>query len=462
MIIDLTEYKLYLPLNALQNYNATITEAHETRALYKWFVKFLGAEMVETIADDSADEELLLKVKCPTAEEYGDYRADHILFTYLHFDENITPEKTQSLISSGFLGIAYEWVGENGRYPLLDPMSKLTGLLFYQRSVELLSEHKGVLAGSYIGGLPGANILILGMGRVGTEVLKCALLNRLNVTVVARNSQQVADKTRQVFQQMFGVEAKINLPKVIVFDNDRPGECKRSISELMPQLDIIINGAVRRTNLPKEKLDYLIDRSMISQMQPNSIVCDATACDRDFIEEKVGKLRKYFERISEVSVILDAAGNDSQAEILVLGPQMNIRVHSVNEDMRAAFETALNKAERSLRKTKNKLFDKKSRRRNVTIRRFTPEELADEPEDTSEESLAKIPIEHVDPEVMTLAEAREKLDRVKEDLVVFVNPKTDEINLLHHNRDGKVELVELNGTLLYHPSEEVIELAGNQ
>ncbi len=184
--------------------------------------------------------------------------------------------------------------------------------------------------------------------------------------------------------------------------------------------------------------------------------------DRDFIEEKVGKLRKYFERISEVSVILDAAGNDSQAEILVLGPQMNIRVHSVNEDMRAAFETALNKAERSLRKTKNKLFDKKSRRRNVTIRRFTPEELADEPEDTSEESLAKIPIEHVDPEVMTLAEAREKLDRVKEDLVVFVNPKTDEINLLHHNRDGKVELVELNGTLLYHPSEEVIELAGNQ
>ena len=63
---------------------------------------------------------------------------------------------------------------------------------------------------------------------------------------------------------------------------------------------------------------------------------------------------------------------------------------------------------------------------------------------------------------MTLPEARDKLDRVKEDLVVFVNPKTDEINLLHHNRNGKVELVELNGTLLYHPSDEVIQLAGNQ
>ncbi|MFW6286553.1 MAG: HPF/RaiA family ribosome-associated protein, partial [Candidatus Sumerlaeota bacterium] len=166
------------------------------------------------------------------------------------------------------------------------------------------------------------------------------------------------------------------------------------------------------------------------------------------------------------SVILDAAGHESQAEILVLGPQMNIRVHSTSEDMRVAFETALNKAERTLRKTKNKLFDKKSRRRNVTIRRFTPEELAAE-QDVQEEaeiedSLARIPIEHVDPEVMTLPEARDKLDRVKEDLVVFVNPKTDEINLLHHNRNGKVELVELNGTLLYHPSDEVIQLAGNQ
>jgi alanine dehydrogenase len=228
--------------------------------------------------------QLLLKVKCPTTEEYGDYRSYHTLFTYLHFDENIAPEKTKYLISSGFLGIAYEWVGQNGHYPLLAPMSQLTGHLFYQRSVELLAEHKGVLAGAYIPSLSGANILIIGMGRIGTEVLKCALLNRLNVTVVARNSQQVAEKVRQIFEQIFGLESGIKLPNVILFDNDNPNECKNQITELMPQLDIIINGAVRRSNLPKDKLEYLIDKSMIAQMQANSIVCDATACDGDFIE----------------------------------------------------------------------------------------------------------------------------------------------------------------------------------
>jgi hypothetical protein len=63
MIIQLDEYKQYLPLNTLQGYNATITEATEIRTLYKWFVKYLGNPLVEAIADGSASEDLLLKVK---------------------------------------------------------------------------------------------------------------------------------------------------------------------------------------------------------------------------------------------------------------------------------------------------------------------------------------------------------------------------------------------------------------
>lgn len=50
MILTLDEYKQYLPLQTMQNYNATITETHETRALYKWFVKYLGSELVEAIS----------------------------------------------------------------------------------------------------------------------------------------------------------------------------------------------------------------------------------------------------------------------------------------------------------------------------------------------------------------------------------------------------------------------------
>ena len=63
MILTLDEYKQYLPLQTIQNYNATITESHETRALYKWMKRYLGAELVEQLADNELEAELLLKVK---------------------------------------------------------------------------------------------------------------------------------------------------------------------------------------------------------------------------------------------------------------------------------------------------------------------------------------------------------------------------------------------------------------
>ncbi|MEM9540280.1 MAG: class I SAM-dependent methyltransferase [Cyanobacteria bacterium P01_E01_bin.42] len=245
--------------------------------------------------------EFVLKVKCPLPEEYADYSADRILFTYLHFDENIPPERIKALIGQGFLGIAYEWVEKEGNYPLLEPMSKLTGHLFYQRSVELLARHKGILAGRYLPALEGATILIIGLGRIGTEVLKCALMNRLNIIVVARDPQQVELKTRQICLQMLGSDRAIAYPSVIPFDDRDPHHCKQQISDSIAEIDILINCAVRRPNLPKDKLEYLIDRAMIQKMQPHSIVCDATACDRDLIETCVSsELLEHYDTIDNI------------------------------------------------------------------------------------------------------------------------------------------------------------------
>ena len=61
--------------------------------------KACGATIVEKkeILDKC---KLLLKVKAPLESEYNDFKKHHILFTYLHFDENILPEKINELIKS--------------------------------------------------------------------------------------------------------------------------------------------------------------------------------------------------------------------------------------------------------------------------------------------------------------------------------------------------------------------------
>lgn len=63
MILTLDEYKKYLPLQSIQEANVKITEAHETRALYKWLTKYLGSTLVDSLTEETPDAELLAKVK---------------------------------------------------------------------------------------------------------------------------------------------------------------------------------------------------------------------------------------------------------------------------------------------------------------------------------------------------------------------------------------------------------------
>lgn len=231
-----------------------------------------------------AESELLLKVKAPQPSEVNDYAAGQCLFTYLHFDENILPEKINALISSGFLGIAYEWVEKDGRYPLLEPMSILSGYLFTQKAIQLCTDHKGLLCGDYEGLYEPASIMIIGIGTIGASALKYATDNHLKITVVDKNPASLNERLNRRFGTGSKDYLREHLIEIIPFENERPEKTKNYLSEIMDQYDIIINCAVRRPDLPKEKLEYLIDRNMVSRMKKGSVICDATACDKDLIE----------------------------------------------------------------------------------------------------------------------------------------------------------------------------------
>lgn len=180
--------------------------------------------------------------------------------------------------------------------------------------------------------------------------------------------------------------------------------------------------------------------------------------DREFMRGKVDRLKKFYERIHEVSVILGAEKHTQQAEILLWGPRLNLRVEGEADDIRTAFELAINKAERWLRKTKEKMYgDKMHRRRNVTIRRFGPEEVVSafvEEEETPKETGAlAIPVERMEPRHMTLQEAVE-LMKAQKNLLVFVNSQTHEVNILHRNKDDQVELIQLSESELREAHED--------
>jgi len=84
-----------------------------------------GAELVETAEEVFATAEMIVKVEEPQPEEIAMLRPDHLLFTYLHLDANIS--LTEGLMTSGCTAIAYETIEVNRRLPLLEPMSEIAG-----------------------------------------------------------------------------------------------------------------------------------------------------------------------------------------------------------------------------------------------------------------------------------------------------------------------------------------------
>lgn len=228
---------------------------------------------------------LILKVKTPLESEYFLYRAHHTLFCYLHFDENLSPDKIRALIADGFLGIAYEWVTtEDGRHPLLEPMSRLTGYLFAQRAVELCTRYKGIMCGRYESFLAGSQIMLIGLGTIGCSALMFALDNKMRVVLVDKHPETIEKRLRD----RFGSAAPtIDRLRIIRFDNADPLRSRKEIAEALPGTDILLNCAVRRNDLPKERLDYLVTADMVAAMRSGSVVCDTTACDNDLLETAV-------------------------------------------------------------------------------------------------------------------------------------------------------------------------------
>lgn len=232
-----------------------------------------------------AEARLLLKVKAPLRSEYNDYGPHHILFTYLHFDENIAAQDVLELISGGFLGIAYEWVGIDGQRPLLEPMSRLTGYLFAQRALELCSQEKGIFCPRNEEVLPGGQALIVGCGNIGLSAFKYLSDLGVALTVVLTRGREDFNHRANI---RFGTEGVdyigVTNASLVVMDKKECSRTQHVIAAALAKTDIVLNCAVRRSDLPKHKMEYLIDRSMVRAMQSSSIICDCTACDRDMIE----------------------------------------------------------------------------------------------------------------------------------------------------------------------------------
>ena len=111
-----------------------------------------GAQIVATAAE-AWGAEMVVKVKEPLPSEYGYFRENLVLYTYLHLAAE--PELTRRLAEKKVKGVAYETIElDDGSLPLLRPMSEVAGRMAVQVGASCLEkEHGG--KGVLLGGVPG-------------------------------------------------------------------------------------------------------------------------------------------------------------------------------------------------------------------------------------------------------------------------------------------------------------------
>ncbi len=216
--------------------------------------KNAGAKIIDKAADIFKDSDLIVKVKEPQSSEVKMIRENQIIYTYLHLAA--AKELTEGLIKSKSVCIAYETVtDDNGRLPLLAPMSAVAGRMSVQagaHSLEKTQKGRGLL----LGGAPGvdpATVVILGGGVVGENAALIATGMRANVFIIDKSPERLKQ-----LQEIFG-------------DKIKPIQSEKAdLKKLIVDCDLLIGGVL----IPGAEAPKLVTRDMIKSMKRGSVVVD--------------------------------------------------------------------------------------------------------------------------------------------------------------------------------------------
>jgi alanine dehydrogenase len=216
-----------------------------------------GARIAPDEATVWGEADMILKVKEPQWPEVEMLRPDATLFTYLHLAP--VPELTEALRATGATCIAYETVeDQNGRLPLLAPMSEIAGKLATQSGAFFLEKPLGG-RGILLGGAPGvapANVMIIGAGAVGTNAAFIAVGMEADVFVLDVNVDRLREvdialggRCSTVYSSTLAIEEMLPrtdlvIGAVLVHGARAPQVVRRNQLALMPRHAVLVDVAI--------------------------------------------------------------------------------------------------------------------------------------------------------------------------------------------------------------------------
>lgn len=156
---------------------------------------------------------------------------------------------------------------------------------------------------------------------------------------------------------------------------------------------------------------------------------------RSAVEDKIGKLEKFFNPETEVHVTLSVEKDRQKIEVTIPVKGNIIRSEQVSNDMYVSIDLVEEIIERQLKRYKNKLVDQKQ------SAGFFKQEFIDK-EYMDEEEIRIIRTKKFDIKPMYPEDACIQMELLGHNFFVFCNAETDQINVVYKRKGNTYGLIE--------------------
>jgi len=155
---------------------------------------------------------------------------------------------------------------------------------------------------------------------------------------------------------------------------------------------------------------------------------ELTRAIRDYVETSCLKLKKYFDHIITVHATLALENSRNICELSLHAAKFSLQSEAEEMDMYLSIDNAVDKMEGQIKKLKDRITDHQKRSVKDQFDEFS--RTTDIQVNAVDRARKTIKTKRVVTEVMTVAEAMEKMESNKEDFLIFKNLETDRISVL--------------------------------
>ena len=157
---------------------------------------------------------------------------------------------------------------------------------------------------------------------------------------------------------------------------------------------------------------------------------------KEAVEEKLGKLDRFFAPDTEVKVTLSVEKERQKIEVTIPVKGSIIRSEQVSNDMYVSIDLVEEVIERQLKKYKNKLIDKQQDAA-AFAQEYIDKEYVDDDADVKIIRTKKFDIKPMYPE-----DACVQMELLGHNFFVFCNAETDQVNVVYKRKGSTYGLIE--------------------